>query len=65
MKQAGFAEPHSSLTIGWGWVGVWLGSGLGLQRLARPRVHLRDRDFGKTGLVFETETFLFWSRVRD
>ena len=37
------------------------------QRLARPRLHLRDRDFGRTGLVFETETetFLLWFRVRD
>ena len=35
-KQAGFAEPHSSLTmvglglgLGWGWVGLELGLGLG------------------------------------
>ena len=26
-KQAGFAEPHSSSTIGWVWVGLSLGWG--------------------------------------
>ena len=31
-KQAGFAEPYSSSTIGWGWgwVGVEVGVGLGV-----------------------------------
>ena len=32
-KQAGFAEPHSSLTIGWVGVGLgwsWVGTGLGM-----------------------------------
>ena len=49
--------------------GSTLNTSIQYQRLARPILHLRDqdRDFGTTGLVFETETetFLFWSRVRD
>ena len=45
-KQAGFAEPHSSSTIGWVWVGVGLGLGWGFDKNLGP-----DKKFNLGGWV--------------